>query len=153
MLFHEKTIIPSTNSVVSYAYTIKANGVTIGTLQSLSSNGNRALERVREVMNTLEDTFEIVPGRSEFSITIDRIETYNKNVIAALGANVFGESIAQIRDPITIVEQITGPNGESRQIIYDRCWIKSWSKNVAVGEITVKENVAMDCERIFMSNT
>ncbi len=153
MINRERTIIPNTQSTVSYAYTIKANGVEIGTLQGFNPTANRALERVREILNTLEDTFEIVPGRSEFSISIDRIETYNKNVIASLGFNIFGESIAQIRDPITIVEQLTGPNGESRQIVYDRCWIKSWSKTVTAGEITVKENVTMDVERIFMSNT
>lgn len=149
----KKTIIPNTQSVVSYAYTIKANGVEIGTLQGFNPTGSRAVDRVREIRNTLEDTFEIVPGRSEFKITLDRTETYNKNVIAALGYDIFGESIAQIRDPITIVEQILGPNGESRQIIYDRCWITSWSKSVTEGTITVKENVGLEVERIFMSNT
>ena len=149
----EKTIIPNTQSVVSYAYTIKANGVEIGTLQGFNPTGNRTVDRVREIRNTLEDTFEIVPGRSEFKVTLDRTETYNKNVIAALGYDIFGESIAQIRDPITIVEQITGPNGESRQIVYDRCWITSWSKTIQEGTITVKENVGLEVERIFMSNT
>lgn len=149
----KQTIIPNTQSVVSYAYTIKANGVEIGTLQGFNPSANRQVERVREIRNTLEDTFEIVPGRSEFKITIDRVETYNKNVISALGYNIFGESIAQIRDPVTIVEQITGPNGESRQIVYDRCWLTSWSKSVVEGTITVKENVNIEVERIFMSNT
>jgi hypothetical protein len=149
----DHTQIPNTQSVVTYAYTIKANGVEIGTLQGFNPSANRPVERVREILNTLEDTFEIVPGRSEFKISIDRIETYNKNVIKALGYNIFGESIAQIRDPITIVEQITGPNGESRQIVYDRCWITSWSKTVQEGQITSKENVSLEVERIFMSNT
>ena len=153
MLRKEKTLIPNTQSVVSYAYTIKANGVEIGTLQGFNPSANRNLERVREILNTLEDTFEIVPGRSDFSITIDRIETYTSNVVKALGYNIFGESIAQIRDPISIVEQITGPNGESRQILYDRCWIRSWSKNVTEGTVTVRENVTLEVERIFMSNT
>lgn len=148
-----RTIIPNTQSVVSYAYTIKANGVEIGTLQGFNPTGNRTVERVREILNTLEDTFEIVPGRSEFKITIDRIETYNKNVIKALGYNIFGESIAQIRDPITIVEQVTGPNGESRLITYDRCWLTSWSKTIQEGTITTKENVNLEVERIFMSNS
>jgi len=148
-----RTIIPNTQSVVSYAYTIKANGVEIGTLQGFNPTGNRTVERVREILNTLEDTFEIVPGRSEFKITIDRIETYNKNVIKALGYNIFGESIAQVRDPITIVEQVTGPNGESRLITYDRCWISSWSKTIQEGQITTKENVTLEVERIFMSNS
>ena len=147
------TQIPNTQSVVSYAYTIKANGAEIGTLQGFNPSANRPVERVREIRNTIEDTFEIVPGRSDFKITIDRIETYNKNVIAALGYDIFGESIAQIRDPITIVEQITGPNGESRQIVYDRCWLTGWSKSVAEGQITVKENCTIEVERIFMSNT
>lgn len=147
------TVIPNTQTVVSYAYTIKANGVEIGTLQGFNPTANRTVERVREILNTLEDTFEIVPGRSEFRITIDRIETYNKNVILALGYNIFGESIAQIRDPITIVEQILGPNGESRQIVYDRCWITSWSKTIQEGQITTKENATLEVERIFMSDT
>lgn len=153
MFIFGKTIIPNTQSVVSYAYTIKAAGVEVGTLQGFNPTGSRQVDRVREIRNTLEDTFEIVPGRSEFKITLDRTETYNKNVIAALGYDIFGESIAQIRDPITIVEQITGPNGESRQIVYDRCWITSWSKTVNEGTITVKENVSLEVERCFFSNT
>lgn len=148
---HSATVIPNTQSVVSYAYTIKAAGVEVGTLQGFNPSGSRAVERVREILNTLEDTFEIVPGRSEFKITIDRIETYTKNVIQALGYNIFAESIAQIRDPITIVEQLTGPNGESRIITYDRCWITSWTKTIQEGQITTKENVALEVERISMS--
>ena len=79
------TRIPNTTTVASYAYTVKANGSVIGTIQGFNPSANRNLERVREILNTAEDIVEIIPGRSEFTITLDRLETYNKGMMDALG--------------------------------------------------------------------
>jgi hypothetical protein len=147
------TRIPNTTTVASYAYTVKANGDVIGTLQGFNPTANRTLERIREIMNTLEDIVEIIPGRTEFSITLDRLETYNKSMMEALGFSTF-EDISKVTDPIQIVEEVRGPvsSGPSTRIItYERCWIQSWGKTIREGTITVTENVTLWPERIITS--
>jgi len=145
------TRIPNTNSVVSYAYTVKINGVAVGTLQGFNPTSNRTLERVRQIMNEEDDIFEIVPGRSEFSISIDRLETYDSAMMKVLGyGNLL--TIDQIQTPFEIVEQLVGPLGQTRAISYQKCWIQNISKTVREGTTTVSETVSIWPERIVPVN-
>jgi len=144
------TRIPNTSVAASYAYTVKANGKVIGTVQGFNPTANRNLERVREILNEVNDIVEIVPGRSEFSITLDRLETYNLSMMEALGFASF-EDISQVTDPITIVEEIRGSTStgsKTRTIIYENCWIQTWGKTVREGTITVTENVTLWPENV-----
>lgn len=136
------TRVPNTKSVVSYAYSIKANGTIIGTLQGFNPSANRNLERVREIKNELIDTVEIVPGRTDYTISIDKLETYDTTLMKALGYSNF-TTLHEITDPIDIIEEITGPNGIRRVISYNKCWIQSVSKTVREGTITVSEQVTL----------
>ncbi len=147
------TRIPNTTTVASYAYTVKANGSVIGTVQGFNPSANRNLERVREILNETDDIVEIVPGRTEFTITLDRLETYNKGMMEELGFSTF-EDISQVTDPIQIVEEIRGPvalGSPSRIIVYERCWIQTWGKTIREGTITVTESVTLWPERIIVS--
>lgn len=144
------TLIPTSNTVVSYAYTILAGNKKVGTLQGFDPSANRMLDRVREIMNEADDIVEIVPGRTDFTLNIDRLETYNAAMMDALGYSSF-EDISQITDPIQIVETITGPvskGSPKRTIVYQNCWIQTWSKTIREGTITVTERVALWPERI-----
>jgi hypothetical protein len=145
------TRIPDTKSAVSYAYTIKANGTAVGTLQGFTPTENRMLDRVREIQNEENDIFEIVPGRSEFSIAIDRFETYDSAMTKALGYPSF-ITIDKIQTPFEIVEQLIGPNGQTRVISYQRCWIQNISKTIREGTVTVSETVTIWPERIVVVN-
>jgi hypothetical protein len=136
------TRIPNTKSVVSYAYTVKANGTKVGTLQGFNPSANRNLERVREIMNEEVDTVEIVPGRTDFTISVDRFETYDAAVMQALGYAEF-DTLDKIVDSIDIVEEIQGPNGLKRTIGYLQCWVNSVNKTVREGTITVSESVTL----------
>lgn len=147
------TRIPNTTTVASYAYTVKANGTVIGTVQGFNPSANRNLERVREILNEIDDIVEIVPGRTEFTITLDRLETYNAGMLEELGFATF-EDISQVTDPIQIVEEIRGPvalGNPSRIIVYERCWIQTWGKTIREGTITVTESVTLWPERIVVS--
>ena len=55
------TRIPNTTTVASYAYTVKANGSVIGTVQGFNPSANRNLERVREILNEIDDVVENGP--------------------------------------------------------------------------------------------
>jgi hypothetical protein len=147
------TRIPNTNTTVSYAYTIKAAGKPIGTLQGFTPTANRQLDRVREIMNELVDTVEIVPGRSDFSLSIDRFETYDASMMEVLGFDGFTD-LSQVVDPFQIVEEIRGPvarGGKRRIIVYEGCWIQSITKTVREGQTTVNESVTVQVTRIIAS--
>ncbi|MFA5396336.1 MAG: hypothetical protein WC346_10050 [Methanogenium sp.] len=145
------TRIPYTKSTVSYGYTVSANGVPIGNVQGFNPTQNRNLERVREIMNEIDDIVEIVPGRTDISITIDRFETYDKNMMEAMGFSTY-EDISQITTPILIMEEIRSPiTGAGRKIQYQDCWFSTWGKTVREGTITVTENVTIFPTRIRVS--
>jgi hypothetical protein len=145
------TRIPSANTVVSYAYTVTdSTGKAIGTLQGFSPSANRPLDRVRQIMNEEDDTKEIVPGRTDFTITVDRLETYGSNALKALGFST-SDDVSKIVDPINITEIVTNNVGKTRTIHYSNCWVQSWSKSVREGTITVTESVTLWPERILVS--
>jgi hypothetical protein len=144
------TSIPNTKTVVSYSYTVlDAQSKAIGTLQGFNPSASRALERVREIMNEVADTKEIVPGRTDFTISLDRLEMYNSGMVKAIG---FGsDDIANLTDPITIMEVIRGPQGQTRTIAYQDCWINTWSKTIQEGTITVRESVSLWVTKITIT--
>jgi len=145
------TLIPDTNTAVSYAYTVMVGNRKIGTLQGFDPSANRMLDRIREIMNEDQDIVEIAPGRSEFTIAIDRLETYDQAMMDTLGYASF-EDVSKITDPIDIVEILTGPVAKGsprRTIVYQRCWIQNWSKTIREGTITVTERVTLWPERII----
>ena len=146
------TRIPNVKTVVSYSYTVKANGKAIGTLQGFNPSANRNLERVREIMgnDAAQDTFEIVPGRTEFTISIDRFETYDKAMMQALGYASL-EDVSVVTEPISITEVVRDKAGMSRIIEYQDCWIQSWAKTIREGTITVTETVTLWPTRIVVS--
>jgi hypothetical protein len=150
------TQIPNTNTAVSYAYTIKANGVPIGTLQGFTPSQNRTLERVREIMNEITDIVEIIPGRGEISLTIDRFETYSQSLFTALGYTTFPEDLSSITFPIQIIEVLTGPvsaGSPRRQITYQDCWIQSLGKSIKEGTLTVNSNATLWVTKIIATNS
>jgi len=147
-------IVPNTKTVVSYSYSITVGGTQIGTLQGFNPSSTRTLERIREINYSgpgSSDTYEIVPGRSEFKITLDRIEIYKKSLMEALGIDAL-EDLTQIQNSIDITESRTDFTGKTRSIKYMGCWIGSWGKNITEGTLTVKENVTMEVERISVSS-
>jgi len=144
------TAIPSTQAVVSYAYTIKSQGIRIGTLQEFSPDQTRTLERIREIANVADDIFEIIPGRTDFTIAVTRFELYTANMIDALGYDISGGNISSITDPVQILEQWTGPTGNRRAVLYDRCWVNNLRKTVREGTSSVSETATIWPERVFV---
>ena len=137
------TRIPNTKSVVSYSYTVKVNGKAIGTLQGFNPSANTNLERVREIMNEVQDTVEITKGRTDYTISIDRLETYDESMLQALGLPKF-TTLHELTDTIDIIEEIQGPTSSQRRVIsYNKCRIQSINKTIREGTITVSESVTI----------
>lgn len=146
---------PKTNAVPSYAYKVMINGQTgIATLQGFNVTFNRELQRVRELGNIIDDIVEIVPGRGDFTISLERLETYSANFAQALGftpttnlSTVNGiDSIVPSNQilPFDIIESISDFTSiNKRTITYSNCWIQSYSKSVREGTLLVVENLTV----------
>ena len=146
------TRVPQVKSVVSYSYTITSDkGGILGTLQGFTPSSTRPLQRIHEIAqrtpDNITDTIEIVPGRTEFTITVDRLETYDKAMMEALGFPNF-EDLTQIVAPITINETWIDSLGNTRTIQYIDCWVASWNKTIREGTTTVTETVTLNPTRI-----
>ena len=128
-------------SAVFYSYEVKVNGQKVGTLQSFSPSSTRDLERIREIAYSDIDTLEIVPGRTEHQLQIDKIELYTKSLIEALGYEPV--SISDLSHSLTIVETMHRPDGTKRKMSYDRCWINSWNKQINANNVTITESVTL----------
>ncbi len=144
--------VPNTKTVVSYAYKVLSQGKKVGVLQGFTPGFNRPLERIRELGNTIDDTIEIVPGRSDLTLSIDRLEIYDSNVLQALispDVNPTGDITTIMMNPIDIVETITDPTGtKTRTIVYNQCWINSYGKSIREGTILVTETVSLGVTKI-----
>lgn len=148
--------VTSAKSTLSYMYTVQgAAGNVIGNIQGFSPSANRTLERVRELRGDASgqanDTVEIVPGRTDFQITVDRFETYDSSLVGALQGPSRPLDISQQDTAFDITETVRDASGQTRTIYYQQCWIQSWSKTIREGTITVAENVTVWPTRITSS--
>lgn len=145
---------PNTNTIPSYAYKIQIDGQEgIATLQGFNVTFNRDLQRVRELGNILDDIVEIVPGRGDFTITLERLETYSSNFAQALGFSGVGGAAVNGVDSVVPSNQIQSfnitetisdfTNTDKRTISYNNCWIQSYSKSVREGTLLVVENITV----------
>jgi hypothetical protein len=131
------TRIPNTKTSVSYAYTISIDSKKVGTLQSFNPTSSKTLDRVRQLMDELDDIVEIVPGRTEHSIQIERLELYEDD------SNLAFKVLDEQSIPFNIVETVKNGSGKSRDIIYSDCWIQSINKTVREGQINVGLSVTV----------
>lgn len=109
--------IPVTTVVVNYAYTIFAKDkdgleTEVGTLQTFNASATRQVTRQRGVqpnLSDMNDSTHLVPGYSDYTLQVDRLELYNRQIFQAFGLTSI-ETFDQIKDvPLTIVESRKSP--------------------------------------------
>ena len=103
---------PNTKAEVFYSYEIKANGVKIGTLRRFNPSQTRTAERLREIANNGGAILEVVPGVTDFEITISKSKIYTESAAQAFGYDV--KTLQDIVDPVDIVEKAYHPDGPPR---------------------------------------
>ncbi len=131
------TRIPNTSTAVSYAYTVSINGSIVGTLQGFNPTSSKQLERVRQLQNETSDILEIVPGRTEHTIQLDRLELYDDD------SDLTFKVLEEQTTPFNIVEKISNGQGKTREITYSTCWIQSIGKTIREGQINVAVSVTV----------
>lgn len=158
------TRIPQSISTVSYGYTINSDGKPIGTLQGFNPSMNRTLERVRQLKaSDTEDTFELLPGRTELSITVDKLELYASTLVDELLQTPNTSLLVNDTRTFNIEETIkntgistpgaTGGTLITKTVTYHDCRIQSYTKRVQEGTVTVTENAVIIPKRVTSSTT
>jgi len=132
---------PNTKTEVYYSYEIKANGVKIGTLQRFNPSQTRTADRLREIANNGGAIIEIVPGITDFEITIAKSKIYTEAATDAFGYDV--KTLQDIVDPIDIVEKSYHPDGTVKTYTWKDCWITRYGKTVAVGTTINAEDITL----------
>lgn len=132
---------PNTRSEVYYSYEIKANGTRIGTLQRFNPSQTRTADRLREIANNGGAIIEIVPGVTDFEITISKSKIYAENATDAFGYSV--KTLQDIVDPVDVVEKSFHPDGTTSVLTWKDCWITRVSKSVVVGTTINTEEMTL----------
>ena len=111
-------LLPTTQSVHAFSYSVLFDGQQIGDLQSFAPSSNKTLTRVRALaQGSGGETIEIVPSITDHQITITALELYRKQVMEFMGYSSFA-SIEDLKTPIDIREIITAPDGTQSIIDY-----------------------------------
>jgi hypothetical protein len=133
--------IPNTAAQVHYSYELRTNGLRIGMVETFTPDQTRTLERLREIANNGGVIVEIVPGVSEYTLTLEHVHLYKKSLIKALGYDIV--NIQDIKDPIDIVEIANNPDGTKDKTVYGKCWIQRSGKTVATTKTYVTDSITL----------
>lgn len=127
--------IPNTTTATSHAIAIRANGVTIGMIQTWAPSQTRGITAVYELNPaTTGEIIENVPGNvGGTTIQVSRYDLFNKRMEEAWGtAFDIQDMLSNQNDPLTIQERWSQPNGTVNVYVYTGCWFSSLGRNFAV---------------------
>jgi len=140
---YPQTAVPNTMHSVFYAYSIHINGVEIGSLESISDNSTRTVERIREVMFSRgPEVNEIVWGGTDTDITMNRVELYNKSILESFGFEI--HALEDFTFPVNITEVMQLPEalgGGKRVLTFKDAVASSWSASKDTGTVRIVETL------------
>lgn len=138
---------PQLSARVYYAYSIKVNGVRVGTFQTFNPQSTRQVLRVRGIANNRGIPFELAPGPADLSFTINFLSLYTVPLAIALGqspevgANL---DLNKFFVPFTVDEICHFPDTETELVKYKGCQIRQISRTINQGTVQVVENATID---------
>jgi hypothetical protein len=133
--------IPNTAAQVFYTYEIRVNGKKVGMIEEFRPSTNRGHERLREIANNGGKIVEIVPGVSDYEITLSHIHLHRSSFLQALGYDIV--DLQDIKDPIEIVEIAHAPDGTTDKVVYGKCWVQRADKTVSTKSTHIVESATV----------
>lgn len=165
--------LPYFDHVPFYAYLIRLNNLSVGSIQKITVNSDRQeVQTIREVGNSRgAEIKEFTWGGVNTTIDIERIELYSSSLMQALGYSLF-YSLEDFNFTFDIQELVMKSSGDSnpyrfgylplaptleeaqegnslvRNITYKDCIPTRWTKTVDRGTIQVIETMQVRCRTI-----
>jgi hypothetical protein len=143
--------IPKTTVRTSHAVAIRANGVTIGQIQTWAPSQNRGVVHTYELNSaTTGEVFENVPGNlSNLTIRVDRYDLYKKKMEQAWGSSFSIQMLTDQSNPLEISEKWSNPDGSTELLVYTGCWFTNLGRNLtANGDRIVSVSASLMYERV-----
>lgn len=140
---------PNTRHVVSQSVSVFANGIKVGSAQSLSPSETLTNAIIRELDSDVAgEIIEIAIGVPSFSVSLTRFKTYQTNMYAALGYVI--QNIGDITDPLdlqTVFKSARTGNTVVRTFV--DATIESMSDAVNIGTVLVTENANFKVRKVI----
>ncbi len=124
--------VPNTRVRTSHALAIRVRGVTIGRIQSWTTNLGRSVEPIFELNpETSGEAVENVPGNvSGLTISVNRADLYGMKMEQAFG----GKDLSMLSDqtnPFEVVEVWKNPDGSTEIYLYENCWFTAINRSMS----------------------
>lgn len=143
--------VPTTSVRTSHAVAIRANGVTIGQIQTWAPSQTRGVTHTFELNSvTSGEVFENVPGNmSNLTIRVDRYDLYKKKMEQAWGPTFSIMMLTDQTNPLEISEKWSNPDGSTEMLVYTGCWFTNLGRNLtANGDRIVNVSASLMYERV-----
>lgn len=129
---------PNTIIRTSHAMALRANGITIGVIQSWNTTQSRGVTHIYEIdPRTSGEPIEAVPGNvGGLTISVNRFDTYTKRMEQAFGTPDF-EMLSDQNNPFEVRETWRFPNGAIEARAYLGCWFTQIGRNYSATDARV----------------
>jgi hypothetical protein len=117
---------PNTLVRTSHAITIRANGITVGLIQSWAPSQNRTITPIYEInAATSGEPIENVPGNvGGLTISVSRYDLYTKRMEQAFGTPDTA-MLGDHNNPFQVVELWRKPDNSQESYLYTGCWLSN----------------------------
>lgn len=143
--------IPNTTVRTSHAVAIRANGVTIGQIQTWAPTQSRGVVHTYELNSaTTGEVYENVPGNlTNLTIQVSRYDLFKKKMEQAWGTNFNIQMLTDQSNPLEISEKWSNPDGSIELYVYTGCWFTNLGRNMtANGDRIINVSAALMYERV-----
>lgn len=127
--------VPNTTVATSHAISIRANGVTIGMVQTWAPSQSRMITAVYQFEpERTGEIVENVPGNvTGTTIQVSRYDLFRTRMEQAWGTTFqIGDMLSSQVNPLEIQERWSQPDGIATVWAYDGCWFSSLGRNPSV---------------------
>lgn len=117
---------PNTTVRTSHAITIRANGQTVGVIQSWNPGMNRGITAIYELnVDTSGEPIEKAPGNlGGLTISVSRYDLYVLRMEKAFGLSDSG-MLSDQKNPFQVYEYWRLPDNSQEVWIYTGCWFSN----------------------------
>ena len=117
---------PNTLVRTSHAITIRANGLTVGVIQTWNPSQNRGITPIYEINSeTSGEPIEKVPGNvGGLTIGVSRYDLYKRRMEAAFGTPDV-EMLGDHNNPFQVRESWRYPDGTIEARLFMGCWMSN----------------------------